>query len=145
MERVFRRLSTECEPRDDAFQVGSDFHGPSTHRSALFRCSRELSSCTFSAARSRHPRLADASSLDHRSTCVPGRGLDADRYFAEAGFLSKKPGYGGREVTLIELEAVEALLVLKSGERFGIKLAAAETRQLDGKRYAVFGGLSPNL
>jgi hypothetical protein len=34
----------------------------------------------------------------------------------------KKPGYGGREVTLIELEAVEALLVLKSGERFGIAL-----------------------
>src|ERR1700730_11257249 len=60
----------------------------------------------------------------------PGRGLEGDRYFAGTGFYSKKPSYGGREVTLIEIETVEALFggVLNAeGERFGIKLAAADT------------------
>jgi len=62
----------------------------------------------------------------------PGRGLEADRYFTGTGFYSKKPSYGGREVTLIEIEAVEALFggVLNAeGERCGIKLAAADTRR----------------
>jgi MOSC domain-containing protein YiiM len=62
----------------------------------------------------------------------PGRGLEADRYFAGTGFYSKKLSHGGREVTLIEIEAVEALLggVLNAeGERLGIKLAAADTRR----------------
>jgi hypothetical protein len=62
----------------------------------------------------------------------PGRGLEGDRYFAGTGFYSKKSSYGGREVTLIEIEAVEALFggVLNAdGERFGLKLAAADTRR----------------
>jgi hypothetical protein len=62
----------------------------------------------------------------------PGRGLEGDRYFAGTGFYSKESSYGGREVTLIEIEAVEALFggVLNAeGERFGIKLAAADTRR----------------
>jgi hypothetical protein len=62
----------------------------------------------------------------------PGRGLEGDRYFAGTGFYSKKSSYGGREVTLIEIEAVGALFggVLNAeGERFGIKLAAADTRR----------------
>ena len=62
----------------------------------------------------------------------PGRGLEADRYFAGAGFYSKKSSYGGREVTLIEIETVEALfggVVNGSGERAGIRLTAAETRR----------------
>ena len=62
----------------------------------------------------------------------PGRGLEGDRYFAGTGFYSKKSSHGGREVTLIEVEAVEALFggVLNAeGERFGIKLAAAGTRR----------------
>ena len=62
----------------------------------------------------------------------PGRGLEGDRYFAGTGFYSKKSSYGGREVTLIEVEAVEALFggVLNAeGERFGIKLAVAGTRR----------------
>ena len=60
----------------------------------------------------------------------PGRGLEGDRYFAGTGFYSKKSSHGGREVTLIEIEAVEALFggVLDAeGERFVIKLAAADT------------------
>jgi MOSC domain-containing protein YiiM len=39
---------------------------------------------------------------------IPGRGLEGDRYFNQIGTFSKNPG-GGREVTLIEAEAIEAL------------------------------------
>jgi len=39
---------------------------------------------------------------------VPGRGLEGDRYFNHAGTFSERPGTG-RDVTLIELEAIEAL------------------------------------
>lgn len=39
---------------------------------------------------------------------VPGRGLEGDRYFRAAGTYSNRPGTG-REVTLIELEAIEAM------------------------------------
>ena len=62
----------------------------------------------------------------------PGRGLEADRYFAGNGYYSKKPSYGGREVTLIEIEAVEALfsgVLNAAGESAGIKIAAADTRR----------------
>jgi MOSC domain-containing protein YiiM len=37
----------------------------------------------------------------------PGRGLEGDRYFTKAGTYSKTAG-SGREVTLIEAEALEA-------------------------------------
>ena len=51
---------------------------------------------------------------------VAGRGIEGDRYFLETGFYSDKPG-PDRELTLIELEAVDALrrdhgLVLAPGE-----------------------------
>ena len=61
----------------------------------------------------------------------PGRGLQGDRYYAGAGFYSQSPIYGGREVTLIEIEAVEALSGLPgaAGEPAGIPLAAADTRR----------------
>jgi MOSC domain-containing protein YiiM len=39
---------------------------------------------------------------------VAGRGLQDDRYFGGSGYWSKHPGVG-REVTLIEMEAIEAL------------------------------------
>jgi len=39
---------------------------------------------------------------------VPGKGLVGDRYFEGVGTFSKTPGTG-REVTLIEVEAIEAL------------------------------------
>ncbi len=63
---------------------------------------------------------------------VPGRGLEGDRYFLGTGFYSAKPGAGGREVTLIEVEAVEALLhgaQNAEGQRLGIKLSPVETRR----------------
>jgi MOSC domain-containing protein YiiM len=39
---------------------------------------------------------------------VPGRGLEGDRYFKETGTYSNEPG-PAREVTLIEIEALDAL------------------------------------
>lgn len=40
---------------------------------------------------------------------IPGRGLEGDRYFAGTGYYSKTSSHGGREVTLIEIETIEAL------------------------------------
>ena len=63
---------------------------------------------------------------------VPGHGLEGDRYFAGTGFYSAKPSLGGREVTLIEMEAVEALfggVINAEGEKFGIKLAPRDARR----------------
>ncbi len=63
---------------------------------------------------------------------IPGRGLEGDRYFAETGFYSRKSSYGGREITLIESEAVDALfggVINSEGDRLGIKVAAAEARR----------------
>src|SRR5438093_4465040 len=63
---------------------------------------------------------------------VPGRGLEGDRYFTGRGYYSAKPSPGGREITLIETEAVDALFgsVLNAeGERLDIKLTPAQTRR----------------
>jgi MOSC domain-containing protein YiiM len=54
---------------------------------------------------------------------VAGQGLEGDRYFAKQGSFSKNEGEG-REITLIESEAIEAL------ERdYGVKLAYGEARR----------------
>ncbi len=54
---------------------------------------------------------------------VPGRGLEGDRYFTKTGTYSDKPGTG-RELTLVEAEALEAL------ERdYGVKLRPGESRR----------------
>ena len=39
---------------------------------------------------------------------IAGRGLQGDRYFDGSGYWSKHPGLG-REITLIEMESIEAL------------------------------------
>jgi len=39
---------------------------------------------------------------------IPGRGLEGDRYFRAAGTYSDRPG-AWRELTLIEIEAIEAM------------------------------------
>lgn len=41
-------------------------------------------------------------------TAVAGRGIEGDRYFLGTGFYSDKPG-PDRELTLLELEAIDAL------------------------------------
>ena len=63
---------------------------------------------------------------------VPGRGLEGDRYFLGTGFYSPRPSHGGREVTLIEIESVEALdrdARNAAGDQPGIKLGAADMRR----------------
>ncbi len=54
---------------------------------------------------------------------VAGRGLEGDRYFMGAGTYSKTPGTG-REVTLVEAEALEAL-----GRDYGVTLPANQCRR----------------
>jgi MOSC domain-containing protein YiiM len=54
---------------------------------------------------------------------VPGRGLEGDRYFEAAGTFSDRPG-DGRHVTLIELEALEALRL-----ETGIDLSPGDSRR----------------
>ncbi|TMI79011.1 MAG: MOSC domain-containing protein [Bacillati bacterium ANGP1] len=54
---------------------------------------------------------------------VPGRGLDGDRYFHQLGTFSKTPG-SGREVTLISIEALEALK-----RDYGIAIDAGDSRR----------------
>lgn len=53
----------------------------------------------------------------------PGKGLDGDRYFDKSGTYSKTPG-SGREVTLIEAEALEA-----AARDEKVEMAAALTRR----------------
>lgn len=54
---------------------------------------------------------------------VAGRGLEGDRYFLETGTYSHKPG-PDREVTLIEIEAIEAL-----GRDYGVTIEPGEARR----------------
>lgn len=54
---------------------------------------------------------------------IPGRGLEGDRYFLARGTYSDRPG-PWREITLIEIEAIEALL--RENE---IAIAPGETRR----------------
>jgi MOSC domain-containing protein YiiM len=54
---------------------------------------------------------------------IAGRGLEGDRYALGVGYYSNTPGPGGRELTLVETETLEAL------PAFGVKLSAAETRR----------------
>jgi len=54
---------------------------------------------------------------------VPGKGLQGDRYFDQSGTYSKKPGTG-REVTLIEIEAIQAL-----EREQGVNLPPGEARR----------------
>lgn len=54
------------------------------------------------------PKAGEPVSAVNEVRAVPGKGLEGDRYFKGAGFYSDKPG-PHREVTLIEIEAVEAL------------------------------------
>jgi MOSC domain-containing protein YiiM len=54
---------------------------------------------------------------------VPGRGLEGDRYFSKSGTYSRRDG-PDREITLIEVEAVEAL-----EREYGIRIEPNETRR----------------
>jgi MOSC domain-containing protein YiiM len=78
------------------------------------------------------PRAAAPMQSVAEVRAVPGRGLEGDRYFIGTGFYSTKPSHGGREVTLIEIEAVEALfggVINAEGERLGVELSAPDARR----------------
>jgi len=61
----------------------------------------------------------------------PGRGLEGDRYFNGTGFLSSKPIQGGHDITLIEIEVLEALNgeVNAHADQAAIKISVADTRR----------------
>lgn len=77
---------------------------------------------------------------------VPGKGLDGDRYFHQTGTYSKIPG-PDREVTLIAIEAIEALrrdygVALDPGDsRRNIVTRGVPLNFLVGKEFTV-GGVS---
>jgi MOSC domain-containing protein YiiM len=73
----------------------------------------------------------------------PGKGLEGDRYFVDGGTFSDDPRSDGRDITLVETEAVDGL-----ARDTGIRLSPAETRRnvltrgvalndLVGRRFAV--------
>ncbi|HEV8672822.1 MAG TPA: MOSC domain-containing protein [Methylomirabilota bacterium] len=55
---------------------------------------------------------------------VVGKGLAGDRYFHRAGTYSERPPSAGRQVTLIEAEAIEAI-----AREAGIEIPAAASRR----------------
>ena len=59
-----------------------------------------------------------------QARAVAGRGLEGDRYFLGTGYYSDKPGAGGREITLIETETLDALPT-----EGPIKISATESRR----------------
>ena len=61
-------------------------------------------------------------SLDHVRV-TPGVGIEGDRYALRTGTYSNAPGEG-REVTLVEAEALDALQ-----REYGVELAAGESRR----------------
>jgi MOSC domain-containing protein YiiM len=67
-------------------------------------------------------KATDLHSVDE-AEAVPGRGLDGDRYFRKEGSFSPKDG-PDREVTLIEMEALEAL-----GRECDLALAPNQSRR----------------
>jgi MOSC domain-containing protein YiiM len=72
---------------------------------------------------------------------MPGKGLEGDRYFVQEGSLSKKGP--DREVTLIEMEAIEALkhetdVVLPAGNaRRNLVTRGVPLNHLVGKEFKV--------
>jgi MOSC domain-containing protein YiiM len=55
---------------------------------------------------------------------VAGRGLEGDRYFLKKGTFTDNPNTTGRQVTLIESEAIDAL------ERdYGVKIVSTDARR----------------
>jgi MOSC domain-containing protein YiiM len=62
-------------------------------------------------------QAADMRAVD-RVKAIEGKGLEGDRYFTETGTFSDEPG-PSREVTLIEIEAIEAVR-REAGIEFGL-------------------------
>ena len=73
---------------------------------------------------------------------IPGRGIEGDRYFEGTGFWSNHPGEG-REITLVEMEAIEGLareknIALKPAEmRRNLVTRGVPLNHLIGKEFQV--------
>lgn len=73
---------------------------------------------------------------------VPGKGIEGDRYFDGSGTWSNHPG-SGREVTLIEIEAIEAIaqeskIALQPGDsRRNLLTRGVPLNHLVGKEFRV--------
>jgi MOSC domain-containing protein YiiM len=63
-----------------------------------------------------------------------GRGLEGDRYFLQIGTYSKTPG-GGREVTLIDAESVDALNLPPGATRRNLVTRGVPLLSLIGQRF----------
>jgi MOSC domain-containing protein YiiM len=98
-----------------------------------------------------HVHIAPSASMPMEelpeATLVAGRGIEGDRYYLGTGAYSKKPDI--REVTLIEMEALEALarndppvqagpILLKAGDhRRNLTVRGVYLNHLVGKRFKV--------
>src|SRR6266571_4221696 len=75
---------------------------------------------------------------------IPGKGLEGDRYFRASGTYSDRPG-PGREITLIESEAIEAMardneLAISPGEaRRNVITRGVPLNHLVGREFVVGG------
>ena len=72
----------------------------------------------YVAPKARQPMVAVS-----QARAVPGEGLEGDRYFDRSGTYSSKHG-PDREVTLIEIEAIEALQ-----RDYGIEISPGDARR----------------
>src|SRR5437899_12483425 len=79
-----------------------------------------------------------------RIRAIPGKGLEGDRYFRASGTYSDRPD-PGREITLIESEAIEAMardneLAIAPGEaRRNVVTRGAPLNHLVGREFLVGG------
>lgn len=69
------------------------------------------------------PAAGQPLQLVEQAHAVPGKGLEGDRYFLETGRYSDHPG-PDREITLIEIEALQALK-----DESGLDLSQPEARR----------------
>jgi MOSC domain-containing protein YiiM len=88
------------------------------------------------------PKAAGALSSVREARVVPGKGIEGDRYFDGSGTWSSHPG-NGREVTLIEAEAVEAIAqesgfdVLPGATRRNLVTRGVALNHLVGREFRV--------
>jgi len=110
---------------------------------------------TWSGGRLLHIHIARAASFEmeelEQANLVAGRGVEGDRYFLGTGTYSPKPDV--REVTLIEIEALEALTrndpPVQSGpiriepadHRRNLTVRGVPLNHLVGKRFRVGDGV----
>jgi MOSC domain-containing protein YiiM len=88
------------------------------------------------------PRAAAPLESVSEARVVPGKGIEGDRYFDGSGTWSNHPG-NGREVTLIEAEALEAVaeeskIALRPGDsRRNLVTRGVPLNHLVGKEFRV--------